>query len=149
MSGVILFKKIIFALIIFLVFLGISCIYAEDNSTDLNPLEKSSSTIKVDLDSFSAFQKEIKDVKPNSKLYLKHSYKYKKNQDSSLKNGVVINKDLTIVGKNGCTIDGSGIARCLRIKEGCSVTLQNIKIKMVIRLQGERALRHIQIQKST
>lgn len=129
MSGVILFKKIIFALIIFLVFLGISCIYAEDNSTDLNPLEKSSSTIKVDLDSFSAFQKEIKDAKPNSKLYLKHSYKYKKNQDSSLKNGVVINKDLTIVGKNGCTIDGSGIARCLRIKEGCSVTLQNIKIK--------------------
>lgn len=100
-----------------------------DNSTDLKPLEKSDSIIDVDSNSFSALQKEINDVKPNSKLYLQHSYKYKKNSDSSLKNGVVINKSLTIVGKKGCTIDGSGLARCFRIKEGCSVTLQNIKIK--------------------
>ena len=62
-------------------------------------------------------------------MYLTGTYKYNKKTDSSLKEGVVINKDLTITGKNSCTIDGAGLARCLKIKDGCTVTLKNIKIK--------------------
>lgn len=110
-------------------FLSVSCISANGNATDIVPVEASNSFVEIDSKSFSALQKEIKDAKPNSKLYLKHSYKYNRNYDSSLKNGVKIDKDLTIIGKSGCTIDGAGLARCLRVMDGCSVSLQNLKIK--------------------
>lgn len=125
-----MFKKILFILTITLfALLSISCIWAESNVTDEISLQTSASSDKNNLNTFSDLQNEIKTAEDDSKLYLSGTYKYDKNSDKTLKNGIVINKDLTIIGKNGCTIDGSGLARCLRIKESCTVTLKNIVIK--------------------
>ena len=123
-------KKILFIIIIvFIILFTVAGISAEDNNTEIATLEKSDSSTVVNPHSFSGLQQEINTAEVKSTVYLSGNYKYDKKSDSALKEGVVINKDLTIVGKNSCTIDGAGVARCLKIKEGCTVTLQNIKIK--------------------
>jgi len=125
-----LLKKILFIIsIIFIILLTTTGISAEDNNTDALQLEQPNSKVTVDSHSFSGLQETIKDAKAKSTVYLSGTYKYNKKSDSSLKDGIVINKDLTIIGKGSCTIDGAGTARCLNIGSGCTVTLKNIKIK--------------------
>lgn len=129
-----MFKKLIFLFsIILITLLAVTSVSAEDNNTlevvSTENTISSSATINVDSDSFTALQNEISNANPKSTLYISGKYKYNSNTDSSLKNGIVINKDLTIYGKNDCTIDGSGLARCLNIKSGCTVKLENVKIK--------------------
>lgn len=125
-----LFKRIIFiTAIIFTLLLAVSCVSAADNNTAEVTLEKTSPTANNDLNTFTDLQNEIKNSAEKSTLYLNGTYKYNKKIDFKLENGVAVNKDLKIIGKNDCTIDGAGLARCLLIKEGCSVTLENIKIK--------------------
>lgn len=119
-------KKVIFIFILIFILLNISCICAEDNTTGVSNVTQS---VSSNHHTFSDLQNEIKHADDKSKLYLEGTYKYDDEIDVKLKSGVSINKDLTIIGRNGCTIDGSGKARCLNIKEGCTVTLQNIKIK--------------------
>ena len=125
-----MFKKILFTITIaFVLFLTIAFVSAEDNATSILQAEEHSPTVSANPHSFSGLQETINDAKAKSTVYLSGTYKYDKKSDSSLKEGVVINKDLTIIGKGSCTIDGSGLARCLKIGSGCTVTLQNIKIK--------------------
>lgn len=133
--GVFLFKKLLlFSIIIALTLLTVTGVSAQDNETVImsennEPILSISSEVNADPHSFTGLQKQIENANSKSTLYLSGTYKYNKNTDSSLKDGVVVDKDLKIVGKNKCTIDGSGLARCLNIKKGSTVTLENIKIK--------------------
>lgn len=123
-------KKIILITIFgFALLISINSVLAAENATGEVALEEATLIVDDGSSSFIDLQKEIKTSASNSKLYLSGTYKYDKEKDASHKDGVYINKDLTIIGKNSCTIDGNNLARCLRIKEGCTVTLQNIKIK--------------------
>ena len=121
-----LLKKLIFIFALILILLNISCICAEDNATDISNATQS---VSSNIHTFNDLQQEISHADAKSRLYLEGTYKFEDASDAKLKSGVSINKDITIIGRNGCTIDGSGKARCLVIKEGCSVVLQNIKIK--------------------
>ena len=58
-------------------------------------------------------------------IELNDNYKYVDGDGDTLKQGIIISKDLTIDGK-GHTIDGSGKARIFNITTGCKVILNNI-----------------------
>lgn len=125
-----LIKKIIFIIIFcFALLISINSVMASDNATCEVKLDDITTNVDAYSGSFTDLQKEIKSSASNSKLYLSGTYRYNKKTDVRLKDGVYINKDITIIGKKDCTIDGNNLARCLRIKEGCTVTLKNIKIK--------------------
>ncbi len=125
-----MFKKVLFIIsIVLIILLSITSLSAEENSTNAIATQQEISTQASDSHTFTDLQKEIKNADAKSTLYLSGTYKYDKKSDTSLTEGVTINKDIKIVGKNSCTIDGSGLARCLKIKKGCTVTLQNIKVK--------------------
>ena len=50
----------------------------------------------------------------NSTIYLSHNYKYDNSTDENFKNGIEINRNLTIYG-NGATLDGSNMARIFNV----------------------------------
>ena len=50
----------------------------------------------------------------NSTIYLSNNYKYNSVSDNNFKNGILINRKLTIYG-NGVTIDGSNLARIFNV----------------------------------
>ncbi|WP_461461547.1 hypothetical protein [Methanobrevibacter sp.] len=50
----------------------------------------------------------------NSTIYLNNNYKFKKDSDSKLENGIDIGRNLTIYG-NGVTIDGNKMARIFNV----------------------------------
>ena len=141
-------------LIIFTLFILLSCfcniIYASsENSTDISDYSFSieidcadenvlSSSLasgndggngsnKESIKTFTDLANQINETDDGSVLNLNESFKYNSSSDESLCNGVVISKNLTIIGNN-CTIDGSQLARCFFIDTDCSVILNNITI---------------------
>ena len=77
---------------------------------------------------FTELSSLINETEMDSILIINESYKYYSSVDSLLINGVVISKNLTIIGQNNCFIDGSFIARCLSIEENCRVTLKDMTL---------------------
>ena len=110
--GVILFKKLLlFSIIIALTLLTVTGVSAQDNETVImnennEPILSISSEVNADPHSFTGLQKQIENANSKSTLYLSGTYKYNKNTDSSLKDGVVVDKDLKIVGKNKSPLTG-------------------------------------------
>jgi len=78
----------------------------------------------VPIDSFMALKLIIDDLK-GSTLNLTHNYKYYPEYDSSLVNGIVINKKLTING-NRYTLDAGNSMRIFNIYQCDGVVLDNI-----------------------
>ena len=74
--------------------------------------------------SFSELQTKI-DNDDTGELILDKNYTYDDSSDSGLKNGIVISKDITIVG-NGFTIDALSSARIFNITSGSTVILNGI-----------------------
>ncbi len=80
--------------------------------------------------SFSYLADLIDNAEENSTIYLNESCKFNSSLDNaSLIDGVVISKNITVIGKNNPFIDGSGIARGFNINSGCCVILKNILFK--------------------
>ena len=100
-----LLKKLIFLLIVVLLFISIGAVSAEGNFTSL----------KNDIDS-----------NPKS-VDLTQDYVYDNNTDDQLSLGIVIDKDDFVVNGNGHTIDGSNQARIFSII-GDNVTLKNLNL---------------------
>ena len=95
--------------------------FAEDlNDTNLT-YELDDNEIIPESYSFSDFQEKINQSEDNSSISINGTYRYDKNIDenNSLNDGVVISKNLTIIGDN-CTIDGNNLARCFHIKSNFS-----------------------------
>ena len=122
-----MFKKItvIFIFIVFFFLLLTTCA-AEVNNSDNSTLN-SVSKDNINKYSFKSLNELIQNA--NKTLTLSGNYKYDKNIDSKFKNGILITKDITIKGKGSCSIDGSNLARCLKINTHVKVVLQNIVIK--------------------
>lgn len=79
---------------------------------------------------FSNLSNLIDGVDEGSVLELNQSYKFDSSLDNeSYINGVVISKDITLIGNNNIFIDGSKIARGLNITSNCTVILKNIIFK--------------------
>ena len=74
---------------------------------------------------FTDLQELINQANPNSVINLPCNYKYNSENDTSLKNGIVIDKMGLTINGNGCTIDGSNLARIFQITSE-DVTLNNI-----------------------
>ena len=97
-------KKLIFLLIVVLLFISIGAVSAEGNFTSL----------KNDIDS-----------NPKS-VDLTQDYVYDNNTDDQLSSGIVIDKDDFVVNGNGHTIDGSNQARIFALT-GDNITLKNLE----------------------
>lgn len=80
--------------------------------------------VTVPEDSFTKLQEIINNASVYDSIVLNRSYKYYPNFDSDLKNGIVINKELTLNG-NGHVIDGSNQARLFNITKP-SIRLENL-----------------------
>lgn len=89
------------------------------------PVKSKTSQVKT----FSDLMKEIKDAKPGSVFVLSGEYKYNPKTDAKYKNGIVISKNLKIVGKNGATINGNGKMRCLILTRGIDVSISKVTFK--------------------
>ena len=100
-----LLKKLIFLLIVVLLFISIGAVSAEGNFTSL----------KNDIDS-----------NPKS-VDLTQDYVYDNNTDDQLSSGIVIDKDDFVVNGNGHTIDGSNQARIFALT-GDNITLKNLNL---------------------
>ena len=118
-------KKIILIISILILFSTISAISASDNNTTL--LESKDQTITIDDHSFNSLNNQIKTA--DSTLKISGTYKYNPNTDSNLKNGVIINKNMKIIGKSKTVIDGKSLARCIYITNKATVTLENLIIQ--------------------
>jgi predicted outer membrane repeat protein len=120
--------------ILFIFLMSLGSIHADDtNSTDetLNPqtppiIDPPSGEITPEGKTFTNLENEIENAPDNSVLVISGKYTYDSATDESLKKGVVISKNLEIIGTNDCVIDGNKKARCLKIESGCSVTLKGI-----------------------
>lgn len=95
---------------------SVDVVCANDGSTDV-------STVK----NFNQLQSDIN--AEESVLILNDSYKYDKASDDNYKSGVQIRKNITIVGKNNCYIDGAGSVSLITIFDNCNVILENITFK--------------------
>jgi len=76
--------------------------------------------------SFSALNKTINEA-TGSEIELDKDYTYDGSSDSELKDGIVINKSLTIDGK-GKTINANGQARMFKIVSGAAVIIKNLNL---------------------
>ena len=59
-------------------------------------------------------------------LDLNESYRYDSALDGNFSDGVVISRNITVVGHNNASIDGAGIARAVTIESNCHVVLANL-----------------------
>lgn len=90
-------------------------IYAEDmNSTDTN---ETFTDLNNHINSFA-----------ESTIQLNGNYTYNSSSDESLIDGVVISRNVTVIGSD-TTIDGNHLARGLTIKSNCNVVLENLTFK--------------------
>ena len=62
----------------------------------------------------------------DSTINLSNNYKYNEDIDSYFKDGIYINRNLTIYG-NGVTIDGNQMARIFKVADNTNVEFHNIK----------------------
>ena len=89
------------------------------------PAKTKTSNVKT----FSDLMKEIKKAKPNSVFILNGEYKYNPKTDGKYKNGIVISKNIKIIGINGATINGNGKMRCLILTSGIKVSISKVTFK--------------------
>ena len=101
------------------------------NSVDLNISNDFNENAQTSYNTytFSDLQNQIDKSEDNSSITINGTYKYNKDIDesNSLIDGVVISKNLTIIGNN-CTIDGSYLARCLHLSSNLNIVLENLTI---------------------
>ncbi len=96
-------RKLKIFLLLFVLFISISCTYADGNFTNLqDKVDKSTDTLDITQD-----------------------YKFNSNEDTNLKEGVLINKSNYVINGNGHTIDGSNQARIFAVT-GNNVTINNL-----------------------
>lgn len=89
--------------------------YAQDmNGTDTN-------------NTFTDLNEQINST-DESTIHLNENYTYNSSSDESLVDGIVISRNITIIGNNTC-IDGNNLARAVTIKSKCSVVLENLTFK--------------------
>lgn len=126
MSG--LHKKISIILFILLIFiLGLGSINAQGNDTILN---NASDIEEIPVKTYTDLQDKIDSYEDGSEVELNESYKYdSKSDNKSFVEGVVISKNMTLVGNNDTYIDGNFAARGLYINPNCNVVLKNIIFK--------------------
>ena len=117
-------KKIMLAFAVFLILLSITAVSAQDNTT----ADTVSQDIASDSNTFTDLQNQIKNTTEKGELHISGEYRFDEKTDLKLEGGVVVKKDLKIIGDKSCTINGNGLARCLHINEGLTVTLENLKI---------------------
>jgi hypothetical protein len=67
------------------------------------------------------------EIESKNEITLMKNYTYQYKYDSSLKNGITINKDVTINGNN-FTIDGNGISSIFNVQNNGKLTLNNVCI---------------------
>jgi len=112
------FKKI---LIILILFLSVSAVYAEDNATDtLNQsIDDAELTAPEETKTFEDIQSYINKAPANSTIFLEGTYK-------SSGSEIIISKDITLEGINGrATLDGDFTSGIININS-CRVTLNNL-----------------------
>ena len=129
-------------------FLAIGFIYASDtNGTDDTIIndDASFSTVNTTVDNMPTYESSVHKVKPKTKSYtdlyneisnsksktvkLHGKYKYDPETDKEFKKGIRISKNIKIIGKDECIIDGAGKARCFVIDPKCKVTLKDITFR--------------------
>ena len=108
---------------------GTGGIVGADDSTDMieddsifASSDNNENVLKANEQSFDQLNQAI-NSNSNSEIYLNDDYKYS-DDDSNFRNGIVINRDVTIYGNNH-TIDGDGKARIFQINGG-NVVFHNI-----------------------
>lgn len=99
-----------------------TCILNEDIGNDT--ISAQNSYTAENSASFSQLNSEIES---KNEITLAKNYTYQYKYDSSLKNGIAINKEVTINGNN-FTIDGNGISSIFNVRDNGKLTLNNICI---------------------
>ena len=126
------YKKIMLLAIFLVGLLAISTVSAADNTTDDNMIGEEPNTdlaspdtddvLTADEQTFTHLNQTI-NGNNNSEITLTSDYNYS-DDDDNFKEGIVINRDVTIYG-NGHTIDGNGKARIFQVTGG-NVVFYNI-----------------------
>lgn len=96
---------------------------------DLNGTDDATAESQAPIGTYTDLSNMVNDTPNGSTLNLSDSYCYNSTQDELLVDGVVISKNLTVVGKNNTYIDGNGLARGFFIDSNCSVILENLTFK--------------------
>lgn len=105
-------------LILFFSIIILAPIHAQDNNDTAIP---DNSSAKTYMDLYNQINDTSDEV-----LNLNESYKYNSSLDGNLNDGVVISKNISIVGHNNASIDGSGLVRLITVESNCRVILENL-----------------------
>ena len=108
--------------ILFLILLVVAPIQAQDNN-DTVELKDSHVNTYTDLN------EKFNQSEPGSTVSLNENYSYDSNVDESLSDGVVLSKNMTVVGHDNACIDGNNSARLVTIESNCSVVFENITFR--------------------
>ena len=129
------FKRVFFILVTLILLFTISSANAlEDNSTSIlqdNALDDISNPLDNSAKSFSDLNNLI-NSNNDSDIYLNNDYSFVKDSDSSLINGVLIDREVTIHG-NGFTLNGNSLARIFK------VTNKNVVFRDITFINGYTA----------
>ena len=98
-----------------------------DNSPSLQASDTQNDILTEGSDSFSELDSLVQNAEINASVELNNNYTYS-DSDVALKNGIIINKNITIDGK-GYAIDGANIASIFNITNNAHVILKNIVFK--------------------
>ena len=98
-----------------------------DDSSSLQASDTQNNILTESSDSFSDLDSLIQNAQTNDTVNLNKSYTYS-DGDAEFKNGILINKNITIDGK-GYAIDGANIASIFNITNNAHVILKNIVFK--------------------
>lgn len=127
---------LIISTFLILIFLSGMSFAQEDNLNETISTDENIDIINEDIDTendiytaensgtFTQLKAEIDD---KNEISLMKNYTYQSKYDSSLKNGITIDKELTIKGNN-LTIDGNGISTIFNINTNGKLTLNNLNI---------------------
>ena len=130
-------KLLKISLLICLILLLIGSVHAEDgNDTVGNDTEINEIPVKT----YSELNNQVNITEDQSVINLTDSYKFNQEYDENLTDGIKISKNLTLVGKNNVSIDGSYVARGLLIGANCNVVLENITFKNAYSLSAGRVI---------
>lgn len=109
--------KIIFTVLFVLVFLGLSCVSAEENQTDLavDDFGQDPEILTVDNEDSGSFTElKTKIAESGNELKLEKDYRYIKGADSATIDGFDIGNSNYVVNGQDHTIDVSGYATLFR-----------------------------------
>lgn len=94
-----------------------------------NVISQDNTKLNSNTKSFSDLAKKIDSAKDGSVVVLSGKYKYDPEKDKDYTKGIKISKNIKIVGKNKCSIDGGGKVRGLIIESHCKVTIKKVTFK--------------------